>query len=62
MDVQQAEAYKQKPRPVLITVNAEAVERACKAHWPSWERMRPDHQRKWRAKMETALLAMLFAE
>ncbi|MGF6996683.1 hypothetical protein [Paraburkholderia sp. GAS32] len=62
MQEQQVAAYKRNPRPVLVTVNAQAVERACKAHWPSWDRMRPDHQRKWRAKMEAALLDMLFAE
>jgi hypothetical protein len=36
---------------------AESVERACRAHWPSWDRMRLDHQRKWREKMRAALRA-----
>ena len=30
---------------------------ACRAHWPSYDRMRPDHQRKWYAKMVDALRA-----
>lgn len=49
-------------RPVLVSLTDEAIERACKAHWPTWGRMRPDHQRKWRAKMEDALRGFLFAE
>lgn len=62
MDRQLIDAYKRNPRPQLVTVNAGAIERACRAHWPTWDRMRPDHQRKWRAKMETALMALLFAD
>lgn len=31
------------------------IERMCRAYWPSWDRMRPDHQRKWRAKMHAVL-------
>src|SRR5262249_43811235 len=47
-----------QPRPVLVMLNDESLERVCRAHWPSWERMRPDHQREWRAKMKTALMAL----
>lgn len=35
------------------------VDKACRAHWPTFDRMRPDHARKWRAKMRLALLAVL---
>lgn len=43
--------------PVLISANDETLERMCRAHWPTWDRMRPDHQRKWREKMKAALLS-----
>jgi len=43
----------------LLMLSADAVERACRAHWPSWDRMRAEHQRKWRVKMEAALRAAL---
>lgn len=35
----------------------EVIERACRAHWPSYDRMRPDIARKWKAKMTKALVA-----
>jgi len=47
-----------RPQPVLVVLDDAAVERACRAHWPTWDRMRPDHQRKWRAKMADALAAI----
>lgn len=47
-------------QPLLITMDDATVERMCKAHWPSWDRMRPDHQRKWRTKMKAALIATHF--
>ena len=43
--------------PVLVMMNDETLERMCRAHWPTWDRMRLDHQRKWRAKMKAAMLA-----
>lgn len=43
--------------PVSVMLNDETVERMCRAHWPTWDRMRADHQRKWRGKMKVALLA-----
>jgi hypothetical protein len=45
------------PAPVLVTMDDATLERMCRAHWPTWDRMRPDHQRKWRAKMKAAMLA-----
>lgn len=39
-----------------------AVDAACRAHWPTWDRMRPDHQRKWRAKMAMAVAAAFAAK
>jgi hypothetical protein len=39
----------------------EVIEAACRAHWPSWNNMRPDHQRKWREKMTAALIAAFAA-
>lgn len=49
-------------QPVLVMLNDDTLERLCRAHWPTWDRMRPDHQRKWREKMRGALLAMFFDE
>lgn len=43
--------------PVLVVMDDNTVEKMCRAHWPSWDRMRPDIQRKWRQKMKTALIA-----
>lgn len=40
---------------LLDGVNRLQLETACRAHWPSWDNMRPDHQRKWRDKMVKAL-------
>jgi hypothetical protein len=42
-----------------MVVTAEMIERACRAHWPTWDRMRLDHQRAWRVKMQQALIAAL---
>lgn len=36
-----------------------AVDAALEAHWPSLDRMRADHSRKWRTKMEAAVAAAL---
>ena len=41
-------------------IDADMVERACRAHWPSWDRMRPDHAAAWRVKMQAALAAALY--
>lgn len=37
------------------------LDAACRAHWPSWDRMRPDNARKWREKMRAALVAAVQA-
>lgn len=42
-----------------MPLSPDAVDRALRAHWPSYDRMRPDIARKWRAKMEAALRAAL---
>jgi hypothetical protein len=42
---------------LLRSIDDASVEAACRAHWPTWDRMRPDHARKWRAKMRAALEA-----
>lgn len=47
------------PEPDPMPLAPDAVDRALRAHWPSFDRMRPDHQREWRAKMEAALRAAL---
>lgn len=54
----------QKPAPVVeiaapLPLAPDAVDRALRAHWPSFDRMRPDHAAKWRKKMEAALRAAL---
>lgn len=46
-----------KPEPMPLS--PDAVDRALRAHWPSYDRMRPDVARKWREKMEAALRAAL---
>lgn len=33
------------------------IDAALRAHWPSYDRMRPDCARKWREKMIAALIA-----
>jgi hypothetical protein len=43
-----------------LTIDEDMILRACRAHWPSFDRMRPDLARKWRAKMEAALRAAIF--
>lgn len=48
------------PQPVLVVLNEEMITRACRAHWPSWERMRPDLKRAWREKMTKALQAAVY--
>lgn len=45
----------------MIIFTEDMVERACRAHWPTWGKMRPDHERKWRDKMRAALTAVLGA-
>lgn len=35
------------------------VDAACRAHWASWDNMRPDNQRKWRDLMHVAVVAAL---
>ncbi len=40
---------------------AAVLDAACRAHWPTWNRMRPDHARKWRDKMRAALIAAVQA-
>ena len=44
----------------LLQIDADMVERACCAHWPSFDRMRPDHAAAWRVKMQAALAAALY--
>lgn len=41
----------------MAHITPEAIEAACRAHWPTWDRMRPDNQRAWRVKMTEALNA-----
>jgi hypothetical protein len=43
-----------------LQIDADMVERACRAHWPSFDRMRPDHAAAWRVKMQAALAAALY--
>lgn len=43
---------------LILAITPETIEKVCKAHWPSWDRMRPDHQRAWREKMRAALTAV----
>lgn len=42
------------------SISAEMVERACRAHWSSFDRMRPDHAAEKRVKMQAALAAALY--
>lgn len=51
---------KPKPEADPMPLAPDAVERALRAHWPSFDRMRLEHQREWRAKMEAALRAALY--
>lgn len=51
---------KTKPEAGPMPLAPDAVDRALRAHWPSFDRMRPDVARKWRAKMEAALRAALY--
>lgn len=46
-----------KSAPMLLV--PDAVDRALRAHWPTFDRMRPDIAHKWRGKMEAALRAGL---
>lgn len=41
-------------------IDADMVERACRAHWPSFDRMRPDNAAEKRVKMQAALAAALY--
>lgn len=43
-----------------LQIDADMVERACRAHWPSFDRMRPDHAAEKRVKMQAALAAALY--
>lgn len=43
-----------------LVIDHEMVERACRAHWPSFDRMRRDHAAAWRVKMQAALAAALY--
>lgn len=45
----------------LAKVSDGELEAACRAHWPSWDRMRPDNARAWRAKIHAALTAAALA-
>lgn len=47
-------------RELAKTSDAE-LDAACRAHWPSWDRMRPDNARVWRTKMQAALAAAALA-
>ncbi len=48
------------PTPPKMQIDADMVERACRAHWPSFDRMRPDHAAEKRVKMQAALAAALY--
>lgn len=54
--IQPAEAIQQIQR---LQIDADMVERACRAHWPSFDRMRQDRQAGARVKMQAALAAAL---
>lgn len=41
-----------------MIITSEQFQAVCRAHWPTWDRMRPDHQSKWRVKMVKALRAI----
>ena len=56
-EIQTAEAIQQIQR---LQIDADMVERACRAHWPSFDRMRPDHAAEKRVKMQAALAAALY--
>ena len=43
-----------------LNIDHDMVERACRAHWPSFYRMRPDHAAEKRVKMQAALAAALY--
>lgn len=43
-----------------LVIDHDMVERACRAHWPSFDRMRPDHAAEKRVKMQAALAAALY--
>lgn len=55
----QSVVVQQDAERAFALISDAAIERACKAHWPTWDRMRPDHQRKWREKMRVALTAFV---
>jgi hypothetical protein len=40
-----------------LGIRREMVEAAVRAHWPTWDNMRTDHQREHRAMMLAALMA-----
>ncbi len=43
-----------------LQIDADMIERACRAHWLSFDRMRPDHAAEKRVKMQAALAAALY--
>lgn len=43
-----------------LQIDADMVERACRAAWTSFDRMRPDHAAEKRVKMQAALAAALY--
>lgn len=45
----------------LLIIPDHELEAACRAHWPTWDRMRAEHVRKWREKMRAALVAATLA-
>ena len=55
-----------KPGPIsqetnpMLQIDSDMVESACRAHWPSFDRMRPDHAAEKRVKMQAALAAALY--
>jgi hypothetical protein len=54
-----AESTQRPARPAL-SIDTDMVERACRAHWQSFDRMRPDHAAEKRVKMQSALAAALY--
>lgn len=63
-EVKDARPAQGSPIGVFLDQDArleQLVEIACKAHWPTWGRMRADHERKWRDKMRAAIVAVLAA-
>lgn len=53
-------AFSRQATAPKLQIDADMVERACRAHWPSFDRMRPDHAAEKRVKMQAALAAALY--